>query len=961
MWKALGAAVAGHWRLLLALLAAALVIRFFRLGHGELWLDEVLVYLDAKAGTFQHLSRAHRVHLGAVGWILNHVGDSPFWLRAWGALTGSLAVPALAVAGLWFEGRRSAVVWGLLAALNPFLVFYAQDANYYGTMMLLASVQVALFVAFFRGAPLGSLTGIVLAGLISFYNHPFSIILTALAAGGCVAGSLVVPRLRRQIYDLSPRRWLTNPAIPLIALFVIVAAPVLANVWSGVYQTFQSRLALGQAPRNVEFTLDFFRDTFVAYGVTYFRPGPAADVLVWIPFLLFVGGVVAMLWRGRAVKPAIPLAILAVATPALAFLAIFNLRHHGFYYRYFTFFMPLFVAGIGWCCVAAGEWLAARLPKTRSVPNYALAGVVMLVQVPHLAAYLFADRSNFRGLAETLDAHWQPGEQVFIPEHNDWVQASYYLGAASGRSIWPEDTRVLDPGRNYNYIRRTVLLHRLYGKEDAWVVSAWRPPEYSELWAFLDEGMPPVHASRSPHGEQQDARLHRWSYGRRALLRAAGTRFQDTDLETTGRSQWFAQGRGAWRIHSLDGHTSATLTLTPAASGQAQTLTLDGSTVFSTDADTVVDVTLSPPREVGRIQAEPAFPDTFELGPFELVNYPDDSRHRESEFEGVPVLERAFDGRVSYVLWVPPGEERHLVLNAVRRTREALEEKTGVEEMNPDLLFAVAADGVHMGTWLLSHGDREELARIVTDIKLPPGNHRIDIHGQSLRYGYAPRNNWLWAGLEWNAGAAPRPERSIEDWGMPFLTFPLPVMPWNEPGSDELSPHVLEISPAYRVRVSPDVTGPSGLRALEIDFSGELRGPADSYHRIVGPLLQAQPGALLAFSTYARMEDTGSHAFALTVVEFDEQGQAVDTKIGDQQLMVAPFELGWRRFVQLYMMREGVAAVASGIVIFPPDPDRIALKGRIHVDGLASMTQARNRFAHLNLDPGLFFEVEEEE
>lgn len=920
-WTDLGREVWNQRLLLLALLAAALALRFFRLGHSEVWLDEVLVFEDALAGTNRHISTSHRLHLTAVGWFLNHLGATPFWLRTWGALLGSLAVPVLGVAGLWLGGRRMGWACGVLAALHPFLVFYSQDANYYGGMTFFAAVQVACFVAFFRGAPLAGLTGIAAAGALSFLNHPFSILFSGLAAGGCVLGSLVYPTLRRAIYRLDPREWPRSPAVPLVAIALLLAGPALSSGLTRALDIFQARLSVGDPPGNVEFTWRFFNWVATCYGVTYFRNElPVARALAWIPTAFWLGGLGLLAMRTRHNRPSLPVAGLSLLAVVAGLLAVFNLRHHGFYPRYLTFVIPAAIPVVATACLALGDALA-RHRQMFATTGFA---ILLAVQLPFLGWYLFADRANFRSLAQVLERDHQPGDSVWAIARVESYQTDFYFGRSSAPPS-PRDVRLWGFYGRYDAVIRGAISSQLAGRDTVWLISSWRWADRPALWGFLASLGPPHFAARSPHGPRQDALLYRWTTGRRIFHPTAATAPEDAS------GPWYVVAPGRWRV---------------VETGQEFSFARPGF--------------VQPDMPARPLRIEPIYDEVVRIGPFDQIDLPDDQRHEEAVFQDLPVFRRRYDGPVSHLVWIPEAGTHHLVLKVVQRTAARLAEETGRDDPDPDLLLAVAANGVHMGIWRLPAGPDERLVSLPLDVALPPGNNRIDVHGTTQRLGYTPDNPWMWAGLEVHAG---RPTDPWPRWdqldAIRIVPFPQPMLNWGWPGTTPLDPRVVESGASYHRSVPGTVSGPSGAPALVVDLDAPTRGRPNAYHFLLAPRVPAE-GNMLAFSTYLRLEGTDTHAVALAAGYFDEHGALVHLEIGHQQLMVAPLTFGWRRFVEVIpvpaiVWRDGVAvpvaSVAPGVLVFPPDPQEARPAGKVHVDAIAHLLDARGPFAEPALAP----------
>lgn len=832
---------------ILGVLALSVLVRLFRLGASELWLDEILVLWDAAAGTNEHISSAHRLHLGAVGFFLERFGESPTVLRLWGALTGSLAAPVVALAGAWLGGRRMALLWGGLVAVNPFLVFYSQDANYYGAMAFFAALQLAAFVAFFRGAALVALAVLLAAGAASYANHPFSLGLTLPALAICGVGLFAMPSLRRETMSLQPSEWKTRPALPILIAGALASLPFARRLGSDVATMLSQRLGSGEAPPGVELAFGFFNDAFAAWGVSYFgRETLAAQSLAWVAFVLFATGVVALLRHARVVRPAMPLALLALVVPVLCFVAVFHLRHHGFYPRYFTCFVPLYLGAAAWGCLALGDALAARAIALRGM-RWAPVGLLLACQLPFLAWYSAAPRGNFAQLVEELRAEWQPGEAILVPHRNDWVQLAHYFPHGDGDPSWPEDFSVLHADERFPRTLPHVYRARLLEEPTAWIVSGWRTGGAGSVFDLLTANVPQAAAFRSPHGRAQDALLLRW---------------QPTDEE-----------RAALR-----------------------------------------------PPPAGRV------------GPFEQAAWLDDGRHREVVAEGTGLFERRFDGPVAHLVSVPDnGNGRQLHLHAMRRAEA-------------ELVLVVTVDGRFAGTWELPAG-APTLVRIPTDIRLEPGVRRVEVHGFTPRIGYTPENPWQWGGLELRAEAQP-PAGRWDESGPHFLPLDDEALRWDRPGHASPREWALELDPAYALRVAEDVATPSGATTLEIRIEDAQPRTEVAYHALFPAWVPVPTGrpSMLAFSTHLRLEGTTSHAAALVVGFFDEEGNLLRREMGKQHLLVAPWSDGWRLFhefapVPAEIAGRPVAFAAPGVMVFPPDPAQAEARGRVLVDRFVEPVQ----------------------
>ena len=192
-----------------ALIAAVAVLR--HIGTKPLWRDEavslsvagrpvarivlVLTHHDANAGLYYVL-----LHV----WLF--FGHSAAWARGLSALFFVATAALAAWAGWRGKGRETGVACGLLVALNPFLVYYGQEARPYALAALLA---VAVVIALFWPAP----RAFVAAAIGLLYADLFAVLfLAALAA----VVSRRRPGLRR------PLAVVAAAAAPLAAVMVVL-------------------------------------------------------------------------------------------------------------------------------------------------------------------------------------------------------------------------------------------------------------------------------------------------------------------------------------------------------------------------------------------------------------------------------------------------------------------------------------------------------------------------------------------------------------------------------------------------------------------------------------------------------------------------------------------------------------------------------------------------------------------
>ena len=140
------------WLFLITLIALAL--RLYNLTYHSLWFDEAISVHWAR----QTIPRILEVGFTLVedrlpplyylllkGWTAL-AGFSEVGVRSLSALLGTLLVPVVASVAVPLFNRRVALVTALLVALNPFLIWYSQEARMYAPAVLFSALTVWAFL-----------------------------------------------------------------------------------------------------------------------------------------------------------------------------------------------------------------------------------------------------------------------------------------------------------------------------------------------------------------------------------------------------------------------------------------------------------------------------------------------------------------------------------------------------------------------------------------------------------------------------------------------------------------------------------------------------------------------------------------------------------------------------------------------------------------------------------------------
>ena len=177
-----------------ALVALSLALRTGAMGEG-LWIDEGLSAGIAGHPLGEIPGLLRRDGSPALHYVLLHawmqaLGDGEAALRSLSLVAALAAIPAALWAGWSLFGRRAGALAAALAAVNPFLTAYAQEARMYALVGLLSLLAAAAFLhAFAGGRRAYALSfGGLLAALLHTHNWGLF-----LAAGSLAALAVLAP------------------------------------------------------------------------------------------------------------------------------------------------------------------------------------------------------------------------------------------------------------------------------------------------------------------------------------------------------------------------------------------------------------------------------------------------------------------------------------------------------------------------------------------------------------------------------------------------------------------------------------------------------------------------------------------------------------------------------------------------------------------------------------------------
>ena len=214
---------ARQWACIAAITALAAALRLYGLGDWAFWVDEAHTWRDATfpADIFWSCNRSwYPTSYVIVRWALETAGPdavSEGMLRLPFALAGIVSVPLLALVARTMAGASAALLAATLLAIDPWHVYWSQNARAYALVFLFALLAMGLCWSGARRRSLATTCLAFAAALVGITCHP--------TAGFALLPMVAFPLLR-------DRAWDARMVVALAALtglsFLVV--PFLANV-----------------------------------------------------------------------------------------------------------------------------------------------------------------------------------------------------------------------------------------------------------------------------------------------------------------------------------------------------------------------------------------------------------------------------------------------------------------------------------------------------------------------------------------------------------------------------------------------------------------------------------------------------------------------------------------------------------------------------------------------------------
>lgn len=433
--------------LLLLLILAAFARAVYRLDSRDLWLDEAFSLQRAEAAWAAVVAGGLQVastpgartvtdphpfgYYALLKPTLALFGSSEFALRFLSVIAITLLVPATwALARLLVRRGilpRSTPAWAaLLVTVNPFYLWYAQEARMYALVALLAVLSTFMLLRWLEPATSPGhqrwwLAGYGVSILLLLSTHFFSLLILPVHAATAYL-SLAQQGRRRAV---------------LVAALILGLAlvPALAALWLVLNEPGAVGHFATASP------LLLATDLIATFAVGLSMNAPQARLLGLATLALAILGV-AQGWFNRRQQSALWLVLPAWVLVPTILIAVVNTWRPA----YMTARQMTLISAAYLLLVSAGiAWLWQRWQWVGALSAAGLVAAMLFSTVNYYQSPEF-DKGDFTGMGDYLRAELRPGDLVLVEPSSWWRLFQYYLpldqlrqGAAKGQGTnWRE-------------------------------------------------------------------------------------------------------------------------------------------------------------------------------------------------------------------------------------------------------------------------------------------------------------------------------------------------------------------------------------------------------------------------------------------------------------------------------------------------------------------------------------------
>ncbi len=414
---------------LIAIIAMAGLIRFFRLGHQSLWVDELLTrgaYQTPEGVSYWEkiLWDVHGPLYSLILYFWTMISDSEWWLRIPGAVAGVVSVYLIFKWINLYRSKTVALAGALIMAFNPYHLYYSQELRFYSLVIMMTLISLCLLKRFVDQP---SYRNSIMLGMVmglTCLSHLSGVFVCAalglyLVLSGHLKGRYLLPAITAfttAIVIVSPWIYREIKILHSINVQSITEMPasqklrgeLTLNPWSYPYvlYAFSSGYSFGPSLRElhmIQSPAELFSDYWLHM------------ILVGVVFgLLVISGFYRLIKQGNFI---LPLLIVLVSLGSVTAAAMLNIKV--FNVRYLSVMFPVFVI-----------LLAAGLPG-RKVPRIVVLCIITAIMLKADWNYHMVSkyaRDDIRGVSEKISSLEMNRDLIIAPGVRYFMDKFYYNG-----------------------------------------------------------------------------------------------------------------------------------------------------------------------------------------------------------------------------------------------------------------------------------------------------------------------------------------------------------------------------------------------------------------------------------------------------------------------------------------------------------------------------------------------------
>lgn len=387
----------------------AFALRIYQLNSQSFWADEAISAYSASVPVplfFTGLppDQSAGYYFLLQNWI-RVAGDVDFSIRYMSVFFGTLAVALLFVLGQRLFSMRIALIGAFLAALNPFAVYYSQEARPYSVVLAFGTAAIYWFVRAYAQPDTRRLWvahSLTLAGTLYTHYYAFALPLTE-------GVWLIAERGGRTRAVFT--RWLAS----------MVGVGILYLPWLPLMRVLIPRSWPGPID-----PITFPEEVWANFLAGATMPPEALPVLFFFAAVLLVIGinVTRTHWQGRFLTTLLIL-------PFVAVLAFLTARGNGLFTKYLTILLPAFIL-----LIAVGFEKLAGLKWPLTIVGLALYSGLAIVSLQNYFFDVHYSRPNWRDAALWIANQEQPGDVILFDGADPTVEFKrYYHGPLKPHTV----------------------------------------------------------------------------------------------------------------------------------------------------------------------------------------------------------------------------------------------------------------------------------------------------------------------------------------------------------------------------------------------------------------------------------------------------------------------------------------------------------------------------------------------